>query len=60
MAQSRDDRANTHEKFKAAVERSSFGTPKARAVRRYTDDVTAAHIVKRSQVLGKKTRSREG
>lgn len=39
--------------FKAAVTRSSFGTPAARKVRSYTDDATAARIVKRAQTVGK-------
>lgn len=49
---------NNHRAFKAAVNRSSFGTPAARKVRSYTNDVTAARIVKRSQAVAKSNKSR--
>jgi hypothetical protein len=49
-----------HATFKSAVERSSFGTPEARKVRRYTSDATATRIVKRSRAVTRDRRSREG
>lgn len=45
--------------FKATVERSSFGTPAARKVRSYTNEVTASRIIKRSQTVGRAATSRK-
>lgn len=55
----RDERPSLRA-FRASVDRSSFGTPSARKVQRYTSADTVKKIVKRSEAYTKRRKSREG